>query len=182
MTKNIGVIVGSLRNGSYTGIVANKIIDLLPEGYEGKILDISDLKFYNEDLDTETVVDESYKKLRDELDKVDAVVFATPEYNRSIPAVIKNAVDVGSRPYGQSKYEGKPALVVGVSPGAYGAFGANHHLRQSLVFLDMPVVQQPEAYLANITEYIENGEVTNSKTIEILQSLVDRFVDLIERY
>lgn len=182
MTKNIGVIVGSLRNGSYTGIVANKIIDLLPEGYEGKILDISDLKFYNEDLDTETVVDESYKKLRDELDKVDAVVFATPEYNRSIPAVIKNAVDVGSRPYGQSKFEGKPALVVGVSPGAYGAFGANHHLRQSLVFLDMPVVQQPEAYLANITEYIENGEVTNSKTIEILQSLVDRFVDLIERY
>lgn len=182
MTKNIGVIVGSLRNGSYTGIVANKIIDLLPEGYEGKILDISDLKFYNEDLDTETVVDESYKKLRDELDKVDAVVFATPEYNRSVPAVIKNAVDVGSRPYGQSKYEGKPALVVGVSPGAYGAFGANHHLRQSLVFLDMPVVQQPEAYLANITEYIENGEVTNSKTIEILQSLVDRFVDLIERY
>lgn len=182
MTKNIGVIVGSLRNGSYTEIVANKVIDLLPEGYEGKIIDISDLKFYNEDLDTEEVVDESYKKLRDELDKVDAVVFATPEYNRSVPAVIKNAVDVGSRPYGQSKYEGKPALVVGVSPGAYGAFGANHHLRQSLVFLDMPVVQQPEAYLANITEYIENGEVTNSKTIEILQSLVDRFVDLIERY
>ncbi len=182
MTKKIGVLVGSLRNGSYTESVAKKLIELLPEGYEGKILDISELKFYNEDLDTDSKVDPSYQAFREELDQVDAVIFATPEYNRSIPALIKNAVDVGSRPYGQSKFEGKPALVVGVSPGAYGAFGANHHLRQSLVFLDMPVVQQPEAYLANIAEYIENGEVSNSKTIEILQSLVDRFVDLIKRY
>ncbi len=182
MTKKIGVLVGSLRNGSYTESVAKKAIDLLPEGYEGKILDISNLKFYNEDLDTETTVDPTYQALRDELEEIDGVIFATPEYNRSVPALIKNAIDVGSRPYGQSKFEGKPALVIGVSPGAYGAFGANHHLRQSLVFLDMPVVQQPEAYLANITEYMENGEVTNPQTIELLQSVVDRFVDLVERY
>ena len=182
MTKKIGVLVGSLRKESYTNAVAKKLCELFPEEYETVKINLENVKMYNEDWDTPETVDESYKELRNQLEEVGAVIFATPEYNRGVPALIKNAIDVGSRPYGESKFEGKPALVLSVSIGAYGGFGANHHLRQSLVFLDMPVVQQPEAYLGNIEKYMENGEVTNEKTIEILQNLADAFVKLMERY
>lgn len=182
MTKKVGVLVGSLRDGSFTRSVADKLIELLPEGIEGEIIEIADVRNYNEDWDTEAFVDDSYEIFRTELNKADAFIFALPEYNRSVPGFFKNAIDVGSRPYGQSKFDGKPALVVGVSPGSYGAFGANHHLRQALTFLNMPVVQQPEAYIGNIMEYIEEGKVTNAKTIEKLQEMVDALVDIMNRY
>src|SRR6185295_6582705 len=105
-------------------------------------VEIGTLPLYNQDL--ETAPPGEWQKLRDRVRGADAVLFATPEYNRSVPGVLKNAIDVGSRPYGKSAWAGKPAAIASVSPGAIGAFGANHHLRQSLVFLDMPCMQQPE--------------------------------------
>jgi chromate reductase len=109
-------------------------------------------------------------------------LFVTPEYNRSVPGVLKNAIDVGSRPYGQSVWSKKPAAIVSVSPGAIGGFGANHHLRQSLVFLDMPVLQQPEAYIAQAnTLFGEAGEVNNEATKTFLTGFMAAFADFIER-
>jgi chromate reductase len=112
----------------------------------------------------------------------DAVLFATPEYNRSIPGVLKNAIDVGSRPAGASVWGGKPAAVMSVSPGSLGGFGANHHLRQSLVFLDMPVLQQPEAYLGRAASFIDaRGQITSSETLEFLKIFVSAFDKWVRR-
>jgi chromate reductase len=109
----------------------------------------------------------------------DAVLFATPEYNRSIPGALKNAIDVGSRPGGASVWSGKPAAVLSVSPGSLGGFGANHHIRQCLTFLDMPVLQQPEAYLGRVASVIDaGGHITSSETVEFLR----RFVIAFERW
>lgn len=124
-----------------------------------------------------------YTTFRNKIKEMNAVLFITPEYNRSVPAVLKNALDVGSRPYGKSVWDGKPAAVISQSPGNLSAFGANHHLRQSLVVLNMPTVQQPEAYIANVaTLFDENGKINKQDTIQFLQSFVDAFVDLIKKY
>jgi chromate reductase, NAD(P)H dehydrogenase (quinone) len=110
------------------------------------------------------------------------VLFATPEYNRSVPGALKNAIDVGSRPYGSSVWQGKPAAVMSVSPGAIGGFGANHHLRQSLVFLDVPVMQQPEAYLGSASKsFDETGTLTTPSTREFLEKFGQAFERWIER-
>jgi chromate reductase len=112
----------------------------------------------------------------------DAVLFVTPEYNRSAPGGLKNAIDVGSRPYGHSVWSRKPCAVVSVSPGGIGGFGANHHLRQSLVFLDMPVLQQPEAYIGGAASlFAEDGSIANEGTRKFLTGLMASFADLIER-
>jgi chromate reductase len=113
---------------------------------------------------------------------MDAVLFATPEYNRSVPGVLKNAIDVGSRPYGSSIWSGKPAAIISVSPGGYGAFGANHHLRQSLVFLDMPAMQQPEAYLSNIASAFDGHKLTNDETRDLLTKFITAFAEFAERH
>lgn len=115
--------------------------------------------------------------------EIDAVLFVTPEYNRSVPSVLKNALDVGSRPYGASVWNGKSAAIISQSPGNLSGFGANHHLRQPLVFLNMQVLQQPEAYIANSAALLdENGKIKNEGTVQFLQSFVDAFVDLIKKY
>ena len=119
---------------------------------------------------------------RNELQSVDGVFFFTPEYNRSVPAALKNALDVGSRPYGASSWSGKPALVVSVSPGAIAGFGANHHLRQSLVFLDMPTLQQPEAYIGGIMNLIDENNTIKEDTVNFFQTIVDNYIDLFNRY
>jgi chromate reductase len=114
--------------------------------------------------------------LRAALVQADAVLFATPEYNRSVPGGLKNAIDVGSRPYGASVWSGKPAAVVSASPGALGGFGANHHLRQSLVFLDMPVLQQPEMYLARVDKLVDEwGQVKSTETAQFLREFAGAF-------
>lgn len=182
MTKKIGFIVGSLREGSYNKLVAKKFAELLPEGFEATFIEIGQLPFYNEDLETEGNVPEAWTAFRNELKAVDGVYFFTPEYNRSVPAVLKNALDVGSRPYGQSAWGGKPALVVSVSPGAVAGFGANHHLRQSLVFLDMPTLQQPEAYIGGITNLIdENGEIV-ADTVNFFQTITQKYIEFFNRF
>lgn len=151
---NVAVLVGSLRKESFSSQVANGLKIVAPDDMALTVIEIGDLPFYNPDLETDTPP-ETWARFRSELAEADAVIFVTPEYNRSVPAALKNALDVGSRPYGKSVWGGKPAAVVSSSPGNISGFGANHHLRQSLVFLDMPTLQQPEAYLAQVDKLLD---------------------------
>src|SRR4029453_2355804 len=145
--RKVAVIVGSLRKESYNRKMAQALIGLAPPELELGIEEIRDLPFYNQDHEANPPPE--VVAFKERIAQSDAVLFVTPEYNRSVPGVLKNALDIASRPYGKSAGSGKPAAVVSVSPGAIGGFGANHHLRQSLVFLDMPALQQPEAYITN---------------------------------
>ncbi|MDF2991436.1 MAG: putative flavoprotein [Microbacterium sp.] len=142
---SLGVIVGSLRATSVTRLIADNLVAATPDGVDARFLDISDLPLYNEDLDIEVAAEAPapWTRFREEVRATDAILFVTPEYNRSVPAPLKNAIDVGSAPHDQNVFAGLPAAIVSASPGRMGAFGANHHLRQSLVFLDMPTMQQP---------------------------------------
>lgn len=181
MTKKIGIIVGSLREASFNKKVAKKFAELLPTGFEAEFIETGDIPFYNEDLEVEGKVPAQWTAFRDKVLPLDGIFFFTPEYNRSVPAALKNALDVGSRPYGKSVWGGKPALAVSVSPGGIGGFGANHILRQSLVFLDMPTLQQPEAYIGNIIQLIdENGEF-KKETQDYFQLIVDKYIDFLEK-
>lgn len=109
------------------------------------------------------------------------MLFVTPEYNRSVPGALKNALDVGSRPYGKSAWSGKPTAIISVSPGMVGAFGANHHLRQPLVFLDMPVLQQPEAYISKVGDLLDaDGKLNNEGTKTFLKGFAEKFAAWIE--
>ncbi|MDH6365839.1 chromate reductase [Enterococcus sp. PF1-24] len=180
MTKRIGFFIGSLRKNSYNRKVAEKLAHFLPADFEAVFVELGDLPLYNEDLDVAGKEPVAWQRFRNEVNTLDGVVFVTPEYNRSVPAVLKNALDVGSRPYGQSVWDGKPGLVVSVSPGAIGGFGANHHLRQSLVFLNIPTLQQPEAYIGNISQSIdEDGEIIE-KTQAFLKLIVDKYIVFFE--
>ena len=177
MSKKIGIIVGSLRKGSFTRSIANELKAQLPEGYEGKFLEIAQLPLFDQDYEAAGATPESYVHFRKQVEACDAFIFATPEYNRSFPAAIKNALDVASRPYGSSKWNGKPAAVVSVSPGAIGGFGANHHLRQVLTFLNVQPVQQPEAYIGSVMNLLdESGRVKNEDTRALLKSVVNALV------
>ncbi|GIN72875.1 flavin reductase [Bacillus sp. J14TS2] len=181
MTK-VGILVGSLRKDSFSKKIAKNVATLFPEGYETEIVEIGNLPLYNQDYDDENNVPEAYTTFRTTMQAIDAVLFVTPEYNRSVPSVLKNALDVGSRPYGSSVWDGKAAAIISQSPGNLSAFGANHHLRQSLVFLNMPTLQQPEAYLANVAELLdENGHLQNEGTRNFLQTFVDAFIELIKK-
>jgi len=178
--RNVAVIVGSLRKESVSRKVARAIEALAPPHLKFDEIPIGDLPLYNQDAEGDPPP--AYAVFRDRIRNADAVLFATPEYNRSVPGALKNAIDVGSRPYGQSVWNGKPAAIVSVSPGALGAFGANHHLRQSLVFLDMPTLQQPEAYVGNaFSLFDENGELVNEATAEFLRGFAQTFADWIEQ-
>jgi chromate reductase len=175
MPHTVAVIVGSLRKGSYNRLVAKTIAALSPSDVRYDFVEIGVLPLYNEDLEP-GAVPASWTRFRAEIRAADAVLFATPEYNRSVPAALKNAIDVGSRPYGQSVFDGKPAAVVSVSPGAVGGFGANHHLRQSLVFLNMPVLQQPEAYIGSAGNlFDESGKLKSEGTEKFLKTFAGAF-------
>jgi len=175
MTKlKIAVLVGSLRKESWNRKTANALIALAPDLLTLEIISIGDLPLYNEDL--ETAPPSQWTTFRKHLATFDAVLFVTPEYNRSVPAVLKNALDVGSRPYGKSCWDGKPGAVISVSPGNIGAFGANHHLRQSLVFLNVPAMAQPEAYIGGAASlFDDNGILTNESTRALLKKFMDSF-------
>jgi len=175
----VAVIVGSLRRASFSRMVANAMCALHPE-LDCTIVEIGELPHYNQDREEENPPRE-WLDFRQKMRGNDAVLFVTPEYNRSVPGVLKNAIDVGSRPYGQSVWAKKPAAIVSVSPGALGAFGSNHHLRQSLVFLDMPTLQQPEAYVGGIGNKLDsNGAIANQDTREFLRKFMDTFARWIE--
>lgn len=179
--RDVATIVGSLRKGSLTRKIALALAELAPASVKLSLVEIGQLPLYDQDLDGDAPP-AAWGSFRDRIRRADAVLFVTPEYNRSVPGPLKNAVDVGSRPYGKSAWSGKPAAVASVSPGAYGAFGANHHLRQSLVFLDMPVLQQPELYLANVGALLdEGGKLTSEGTREFLRKFIEAFATWIER-
>jgi chromate reductase len=153
-SEKIAVIVGSLRAGSFTRRVAEAMVRLAPGAFAYEFVEIGQLPLYNQDLDAPGLTPPAWAEFRDRMRPFAGVLFATPEHNRSVPAALKNALDVGSRPYGQSVWAGKPAGVVSVTPGAMGGFGANHHLRQSLVFLNMPAMPQPEAYIGHAADLV----------------------------
>lgn len=180
MTK-IGVVVGTLRKESFSRKWAKNIVELLPEGFEVEFLEIGNLPLYNEEYDANSPAE--YTTFRESVARQDAIIFATGEYNRSIPGVLKNALDVASRPWGQSVWAGKPALVVSHSISNVSGSLAQYHLRQVLAFLDMPVLGQPEVMLANSQNLIgEDGKVNNQGTIDFLQSVVDAFVAFIAKH
>ena len=179
-TRNVAVLVGSLRNGSFNRKMANAICAMAPQTLQFRIIEIGDLPHDNQDHDDQPPP--RVTAFKEAISQSDAVLFVTPEYNRSVPGVLKNAIDVGSRPYGKSAWDGKPAAVVSVSPGAIGGFGANHHLRQSCVFLNMPAMPQPEAYIGGAAKmFDEQGKLTNDSTREFLQKFVAAFEKWIER-
>ncbi len=158
------------------------LADLAPKSLTLAPVEIGDLPLYNQDLDDNKQPPREWTAFRDRMKEMEAVIFATPEYNRSVPGVLKNAIDVGSRPYGSSIWSGKPAGIISVTPGGYGAFGANHHLRQSLVFLDMPTMQQPEAYLSNIGNAFDGNQLKDDKTRELLTKFITTFAEFAERH
>lgn len=178
--RKVAVLVGSLRNASYSRRLALALAKLAPAHLRLEIVEIGDLNLYNQDLET-AEPPAAWSRFRSEVGQADAVIFVTPEYNRSVPGVLKNAIDVGSRPYGASVWDKKPALVVSNSPGALSGFGANHHLRQSLVFLNMPVVQQPEAYVGHVADLIDDDHnVAKPDTKAFLETVMKSFADLIQ--
>jgi chromate reductase len=173
--RPIGVLVGSLRRGSYTRMAAKAAVALAPPGFACDFVEIGDLPFYNQDLDDEDVP-HAWIAFRKKIKAFDAILFATPEYNRSVPAALKNAIDVGSRPRQQNAWDGKPAAVMSVSPGNISGFGANHHLRQSLVFVNMPTLQQPEAYIGGAAKlFDEAGKLQNEDTRLFLRGFMEAF-------
>ena len=179
--RKVAVVVGSLRKGSFNRKMALALEKLAPASLKLEIVEIRDLPLYDEDLEKEGPP-QAWLDFRQAIRSRDAVMFVTPEYNRSVPGGLKNAIDVGSRPYGQSVWSKKPCAVVSVSPGAIGGFGANHHLRQSLVFLDMPVLQQPEAYIGGAaTLFAEDGSIANEGTKKFATGLMEAFAAWIER-
>jgi chromate reductase len=180
--KKVAVFVGSLRKDSINRKAALALKALAPASLQLDIVEIGQLPLYNPDLDEGGNVPEAWTAFRQKVNGFDAVLFVTPEYNRSVPAALKNALDVGSRPYGKSVWSGKPGAVVSVSPGALGAFGANHHLRQSLVFLDVPCLQQPEAYIGGgATLFDAQGGVTTDTTRDFVKKFMESFARWIER-
>ena len=172
--RDVAVIVGSLRAASLSRRMAHALMELAPAELRLEIVEIGELPLYNEDLEHD--VPASWTAFRERVRRADAVLFITPEYNRSVPAPLKNAIDVGSRPYGKSAWSQLPGAIVSLSPGALGAFGANHHLRQSLVFLDVPVMQQPEAYVGNAGQlFHEDGRLKNDATREFMTKYLAAF-------
>jgi len=177
----VGFVVGSIRKNSFSGQLAKNVAELLPAGYEAHFIEIAHLPLYSQDYDENSP--ESYQAFRETVKAMNGIVFVTPEHNRSFPAALKNALDIGSRPYGQSVWNGKPALIISNSPGSLAGFGANHHLRQVLAFLNMPVVQQPEIYIGQVHELLgQDGKITNQSTIDLLKSAVHALVSLIEKF
>jgi chromate reductase len=171
---DVAVIVGSLRKGSVNRMIAQALIEMAPASLQLAIVEIGDLPHYNMDL--EAAPPAAWTAFREKIKAAGAVLFVTPEFNRSVPGALKNALDVGSRPYGKSVWAGKPGAVVSASPGGIGGFGANHHLRQSLVFLNVPAMAQPEAYIGGADKLFDSaGKLTAQDTKTFLTGYLEAF-------
>ena len=170
----IAVIVGSLRKESFNLKTAKVLVALAPESLSLEIINIANLPMFNEDLEPNPP--KEWVAFKEQISAMDGLLFLTPEYNRSVPAVLKNAIDVGSRPYGKNSWDGKPAAIVSVSTGNISGFGANHHLRQSLVFVNVHTMAQPEAYIGGAAAlFDEKGKLTNDSTRKFLKSFMEAF-------
>lgn len=179
MTK-IAVLVGSLRQESFSRKVAKAMADLTPT-LSLDFIDIGAVSFFNEDLEANPPAD--WRALRHRVSSADAVLFVTAEYVRSVPGVLKNAIDICARPQGQSALGGKPAAIISTSLGAIGGFGANHHLRQSLASLDMAVLAQPEAYIGNTGALFDvEGRLVDESARAFLATFGKAFETFIQRH
>jgi chromate reductase len=180
---SIGVLTGSLRRESYSKKIGLYVAGLLPENFAAKWIDLSGLPLYNQDYDDDGNPPREWQVFRQEIRGLDGFLFVTPEYNRSVTAALKNALDVASRPFGQNAWNGKPGAVISVTPGKLGAFGANHHLRQPMVFLNIPLLQQPEVYLGGVAELFNGrGELIDQGTKDFLQTFAGAFARWVRRW
>ena len=181
-TYKIAILVGSLREESLNRRVAQSICAIRGDHLECSMVQIGKLPLYNQDYDPLPEQPEEYVRFRDQIRSADGILFVTPEYNRGVPGVLKNAIDVGSRPYGESVWNGKPAAIISASPGSIGGFGANHQLRQACVFLNMPVMQQPEAYLGNVTDdsFDADGCLKDGPLKDLVTKLAHAFHDWVD--
>jgi chromate reductase, NAD(P)H dehydrogenase (quinone) len=179
--RTVAVLVGSLRKDSSSRKVAKALEALAPANLTFNFVEIGDLPHYDQDLETDAPPP-AWTRFRSEVAAADAVLFVTPEYNRSFPGFLKNAIDVGSRPWGKAVWNEKPALIASLSMGALGGFGANHALRQAISFFNMPLLGQPEVYVGSAqTLFNEAGELTDETTAEFFRSVGQAFAAHIER-
>ena len=180
MAYKIAIITGSLRAGSINRRIARSICAIRGDNLDCSMIEIGDLPLYNQELDENPP--QQWTRFRQHVAPADGGLVCTPEYNRGVPGVLKNAIDVGSRPYGQSVWDKKPAAVVSASPGAIGGFGANHQLRQACVFLNMPMMQQPEAYLGHVTDdsFDESGCLKDGPLKDLVAKLAHAFADWVD--
>ena len=179
MAYRIAILVGSLREGSINRKIARSMCAMRHDNLDCSMVEIGGLPLYNQDYDSAAEQPAEYVRFREEIAAADGILFCTPEYNRGVPGVLKNAIDIGSRPYGQSVWDKKPAAIISASPGAIGGFGANHQLRQACVFLNMPVMQQPEAYLGHVTDdsFDNDGCLNDGPLKDIVAKLSHAFAD-----
>lgn len=180
--KTLGILVGSLRRESYCKKVAEHLSGLLGAQFDIRFISLSDLSIYNQDFDTPENTPEAWQIFRMSVKTSGAILLVTPEYNRSIPPVLKNALDIASRPAGENVWSGKPAAIVSVSPGRIGGFGANHHLRQVSSFLNLYVMNQPEMYMGDIARMLGTEGIEDEKTQQYLQDFAKAFSDWIEAF
>ncbi|HEY2212362.1 MAG TPA: NADPH-dependent FMN reductase [Bradyrhizobium sp.] len=177
---NVVVIVGSLRKESYTLKIANALTRLAPDTLKLNVVTLHDISFFNQDLEATPPAD--WLKFRETLQKSNAVLFVTPEYNRSIPGVLKNAIDVGSRPYGKSSFLGKPTGIVSNSPGPLGGVNAAKHLQNILPGISGPILGQPEIYLNGVGDaFDEKGNLTKESLQKVLKQYIDAYAAFVEK-
>jgi chromate reductase len=186
MAYKIAILVGSLRKESYNRKIARSVCAIRGDDLACTMVEIGDLPLYNQDYDALPQQPEQYVRFRDQIRSADGILFCTAEYNRGMPGVLKNAIDVGSRPYGQSVWDKKPAAIISASIGAIGGFGANHQLRQSCVFLNMPVMLQPEAYIGNVSDkdFDADGHLKDGSAKQFVETIAHAFhgwIDMIHR-
>lgn len=171
----IGLLVGSLRKDSYNRKIAVELTKLAPSPLKLEFVEIGNLPFFNQDL--EATPPKEWVQFREHIKTLDGFILISPEYNRSTPPALKNALDVGSRPYGQSVWDKKPCAIISASLGSQGGFGANHHLRQSMVFLNVPCMQMPEVYLSQVDKLFDEHGILNEGTQNFLRKVLDAFAD-----
>ena len=177
---DVAILIGSLRADGFSARIARTLTGLAPKSMALRRLEIGHLPHFNQD--EETAPPAPYGPFRQSVARADAVLFITPEFNRGLPGVLKNAVDVASRPWGKNSLDGKPAAVISLSVGALGGYGANHALRQSLVTLNMPVMAQPEAYLSNVSELFNaHGDLSHMGSLTFLRQFLAAFEIWVER-
>ena len=170
----IGLIIGSLRKDSFNRKIAHILIKRAPKSLDMNIIEIKNLPLFNQD--DEANPPQEWVQFREEIKPLEGFILLTPEYNRSVPAALKNALDVGSRPYGENLWNCKPCAIISASVGAIGGFGANHHLRQCMVFLNAPCIQQPEVYLSFVDKlFNDKGQLNNEGTEQFLGKFMEAF-------
>jgi chromate reductase len=178
---DVAVIVGSLRKESLNRKVANELIKLAPASLKLHIVEIGDIPPFNQDWEMQPP--QPVLDLKQAIRDAKAILFVTPEYNRSIPGVLKNAIDAASRPYGQSAWPGKPAAIISASPSPIGGFGATHHLRQVLVSIGTSAMPQPEAYIGQADKLFDDkGVLNNEGTRDFLKKFIDAFALWVDRH